>query len=142
VQVLLHWLKYGMDPQAALDMPRLCLEVDESCQVTGMQQPVARGREGVLVHLEDEIDETAAAVLRAWGHRVKHPMSGRDRLMLFGRGQMIVVRWADEAPSLQEESVSPAKRARGGDSKEQRSQPRWTLWAGSDGRGDGCAMGW
>jgi gamma-glutamyltranspeptidase/glutathione hydrolase len=79
----------------------------------------------VEVYLEDGISAAAADELRAKGHTVfaahTHPaeVAGAARRR-FGKGQIIQARW-QEAKS-------------GG--------PRAVLWAGSDPRGDGCAMGW
>ena len=139
--MLSSWLKYGLDPQAALDVPRLCLEPAAGAQPTGMQQPAARRRSGIVVHLEEGMEEGAAGKLEGWGHQIKQPIKGRERLMIFGRGQMIVVR-------REEEEAAGARAGKGGGSKKKRvrggeeQEGRRVLWCGSDGRGDGCAMGW
>jgi gamma-glutamyltranspeptidase/glutathione hydrolase len=72
VQVLLGLLD-GLDPQAALDRPRICLEEG---------QPVGK----VLV--EEGIPEHAVAGLRSRGHRVQL-VRGHERAV-FGRGQIIL----------------------------------------------------
>lgn len=66
------------------------------------------------VALEEGIADSTMAELKALGHNVAGPVKGHDR-SLFGRGQII----------------SP--RPVGG---------RNVLWAGSDGRGDGHALGY
>ena len=100
---------------------------------TGIQQPAARESAGVVVHVEEGVSEEDAGRLREWGHQLKHPLRGVDRLPIFGRGQMIVVVRGDEGEG-EGEGEPAAKRARAAE--------RRTRWAGSDGRGDGCAMGW
>ena len=153
VQVLSHLLTRGLDPQAALDQPRLCLEPNaegELTQPAAMQLPAARKLRGVSVHVEEGVAEAELDKLRAWGHEVVSGVSGEDRKMM-GRGQMIVVVReeareggggtsgdgdAGGAEGSSSRGSSPRrKRARGGGE-------RRILWAGSDGRGDGCAMGW
>ena len=57
----------------------------------------------------------------------------------FGRGQMILVRYADDNEAAEDQGAPAAKRARAAAAP---PPPPRTLWAGSDGRGDGCAMGW
>ena len=96
VQVLTSWLKYGLDPQAALDMPRLCLEPSDTRQPTCMQQPAARKRAGVEVFLEEGVGDDVPGKLKKWGHKVVHPLCGKARLPIFGRGQMIVITRPDE----------------------------------------------
>jgi len=73
VQVLLGLLEDGLDPQAALDRPRICLEGGE-----------AAGR----VALEEGISEAVTGELRQLGHEVRK-VSGHER-SLFGRGQIIL----------------------------------------------------
>jgi gamma-glutamyltranspeptidase/glutathione hydrolase len=73
VQVLLGLLEDRLDPQAALDRPRVCL---------------LDGSPGSEVGLEHGIAEETAAALRAKGHRVSF-LSGHDRAV-FGRGQVIL----------------------------------------------------
>lgn len=69
VQVLSALLDDGLNPQAALDMPRFCLEEDGT------------------VALEDGISPEVAAQLAQMGHRVR-VVRGWERA-LFGRGQVI-----------------------------------------------------
>ena len=74
VQVFLA-LAQGLDPQAALDLPRL----------------LHRGRDsGGLVALEEGLPDALVSDLAARGHTVK-TLSGWERA-LFGRGQVI---WRD-----------------------------------------------
>ncbi|RKO90524.1 gamma-glutamyltranspeptidase [Blyttiomyces helicus] len=73
VQVLLNILR-GMDPQAALDAPRICIGADDD-----------KGK----IFIEHGIDEQVVDSLRAMGHRVVISY-GHDRAV-FGRGQVIGV---------------------------------------------------
>ena len=135
VQVLSHVLTRGLDPQSALDQPRLCLEPadqdGDAERPAAMQLPAARGRTGLKLCVEEGVTEAELEKLRGYGHTVVGPISGCAR-SLFGRGQMIVI------VREQERTEKVAASSRGGDGKEARR----ILWAGSDGRGDGCAMGW
>jgi gamma-glutamyltranspeptidase/glutathione hydrolase len=72
VQVFLS-LMDGADPQAALDMPRFCIGVEEKA-----------GR----VALEKGIDIDTMSRLAEMGHPI-YPVSGYSR-SLFGRGQIIL----------------------------------------------------
>lgn len=74
VQVVQALVDDGLDPQAALDRPRLCLQ---------------GGEPAGAVALEEGIDPAAAAALSALGHRVEHPVAGFARAQ-FGRGQVIL----------------------------------------------------
>ncbi len=73
VQVLLGLLEDGLDPQAALDRPRFCIQPDD---------PAGQ------VSLEEGISAEVLAGLRAMGHIIEGPVSGMGR-SLFGRGQAI-----------------------------------------------------
>lgn len=73
VQVLVGLVDDGLDPQAALDRPRFCLE---------------DGTSGGRVALEEGIPLATMARLAAMGHPVR-PVVGYGRA-LFGRGQIIV----------------------------------------------------
>ncbi len=73
VQVLSGLLDHGLDPQAALDLPRFCIDVEES---------------GGRVAIEEGIPASVVSELEAMGHPV-HTLSGFDR-SLFGRGQVIL----------------------------------------------------
>jgi gamma-glutamyltranspeptidase/glutathione hydrolase len=73
VQVLSALVDHGLDPQAALDLPRFCIDVEES---------------GGRVALEEGMPSQAADELKNMGHPV-YPVSGYER-SLFGRGQVIL----------------------------------------------------
>jgi gamma-glutamyltranspeptidase/glutathione hydrolase len=73
VQVLSALVDDGLDPQAALDLPRFCIEVEES---------------GGRVALEEGIPSNVIYALEKMGHPV-YSVSGFDR-SLFGRGQVIL----------------------------------------------------
>ncbi|XP_023700093.2 LOW QUALITY PROTEIN: glutathione hydrolase-like YwrD proenzyme [Paramormyrops kingsleyae] len=110
VQVLLNMLDFGMNPQEALDAPRIFVKFDKSAQ--GWQLLVEAG-----------IDEEVAADLQALGHRIFWPVLGHERVQ-FGRGQAIAVgTWWEPASG----PLNTASRV---------------LWAGSDPRADGCAVGY
>ena len=72
VQVLLGLLS-GLDPQAALDRPRICLD---------------EGEPGGTVLVEEGIPDRTMAGLKARGHRVQR-VTGHERAV-FGRGQVIL----------------------------------------------------
>lgn len=74
--------------------------------------------------LEDGIAACVAEDLMERGHDVQWPVTGHDRAQ-FGRGQVI-------ASGSWWESLSSCD-----SSKQER-----VLWAGSDARGDGCALGY
>jgi gamma-glutamyltranspeptidase/glutathione hydrolase len=73
VQVLSALVDDGLDPQAALDLPRFCIDVEGS---------------GGRVALEEGIPQETISGLEKMGHPV-YPVSGYDR-SLFGRGQVIL----------------------------------------------------
>jgi gamma-glutamyltranspeptidase/glutathione hydrolase len=64
---------HGLDPQSALDLPRFCIDVEES---------------GGRVALEEGIPTGIVSDLEKMGHPV-YPVSGYER-SLFGRGQVIL----------------------------------------------------
>ncbi|KAJ2865555.1 hypothetical protein GGH94_002152 [Coemansia aciculifera] len=70
VQVMLNMVCFGMNPQAALDAPRICLQV-----------------EGGRVAIEDGVSPMAICQLQALGHSV-YTETGLQR-SVFGRGQVI-----------------------------------------------------
>ncbi|XP_069474466.1 glutathione hydrolase-like YwrD proenzyme [Ambystoma mexicanum] len=74
--------------------------------------------------LEDGIAEDVTEELRARGHTVQWPVTGQER-KLFGRGQIITMGdwWSSRNTSLSDYNGI-------------------VRWAGSDPRGDGCAMGY
>ncbi|HET9590945.1 MAG TPA: gamma-glutamyltransferase [Anaerolineales bacterium] len=73
VQVLSALVDDGLDPQAALDLPRFCIDVEGS---------------GGRVALEEGIPGNVTAELKQIGHPV-YTVSGVNR-SLFGRGQVIL----------------------------------------------------
>jgi gamma-glutamyltranspeptidase/glutathione hydrolase len=73
VQVLSALVDHGLDPQAALDLPRFCLDVEGS---------------GGRVALEEGIPANVVSDLEAMGHPV-YTVRGLER-SLFGRGQVIL----------------------------------------------------
>ncbi len=73
VQVLSALLDHGLDPQSALDLPRFCIDVEES---------------GGRVALEEGIPANVVSDLENMGHPL-YSVSGFDR-SLFGRGQVIL----------------------------------------------------
>jgi gamma-glutamyltranspeptidase/glutathione hydrolase len=73
VQVLSALVDHGLDPQSALDLPRFCIDVEES---------------GGRVALEEGIPAAVMKELQAMGHPV-YPVSGFSR-SAFGRGQVIL----------------------------------------------------
>ncbi|KAF2795553.1 lincomycin-condensing protein [Melanomma pulvis-pyrius CBS 109.77] len=84
VQVLTNMLKFKLDPQDALNAPRICISV----ALPGKQ--LETGHEAArTVFLEDGIAESVAQELREMGHQVKM-VTGFARSM-FGRGQVISV---------------------------------------------------
>ncbi|XP_060890438.1 glutathione hydrolase-like YwrD proenzyme isoform X1 [Labrus mixtus] len=77
VQVLLNMLEFGMNPQQALDAPRVFVQYEHKT-------------EEWLVNLEEGVDQEVAEELRRRGHRVNWPITGHKRSQ-FGRGQIITV---------------------------------------------------
>uniref|UniRef100_A0A3Q0SDK2 Gamma-glutamyltransferase 7 n=1 Tax=Amphilophus citrinellus TaxID=61819 RepID=A0A3Q0SDK2_AMPCI len=77
VQVLLNMMEFGMNPQQALDAPRVYAEYDHK---TGQW----------MVNLEEGIDQKIAEELKRRGHSVNWPVTGHKRSQ-FGRGQIITV---------------------------------------------------
>ncbi|MEO5886775.1 MAG: gamma-glutamyltransferase [Anaerolineales bacterium] len=73
VQVLSALVDDGLDPQAALDQPRFCIDVDEA---------------GSRVALEEGIPPETISGLQKMGHPI-YSVSGYERA-LFGRGQVIL----------------------------------------------------
>ena len=71
-------IDHGMDPQSALDAPRVCVGVANTDT-----------RESV--YLEEGIPQETVEDLRAIGHSVTAPVRGTRRA-LFGRGQIVCSR--------------------------------------------------
>lgn len=72
---------------------------------------IVDGTQGGVVFLEEGVDEKVVQELKAKGHTMKPYAGGHDR-SVFGRAQII-----------------------------KRDRKTGVLWAGSDGRADGCAIG-
>uniref|UniRef100_A0A3B3X3M7 Gamma-glutamyltransferase YwrD n=1 Tax=Poecilia mexicana TaxID=48701 RepID=A0A3B3X3M7_9TELE len=98
IQVLLNMVEFGMNPQQALDAPRVFVEYDDK---TGQW----------LVNLEEGIDQEVAEELKRRGHKVNWPVTGHQRAQ-FGRGQIISVGdwWSHSIP----QSGSPPRVLWGG----------------------------
>ncbi|XP_072294142.1 glutathione hydrolase-like YwrD proenzyme [Eucyclogobius newberryi] len=77
VQVLLNMLQFGMNPQQALDAPRVYVHFDQKS-------------EQWVVNVEEGVDQTVAEELKRKGHNVNFPVTGHKRSQ-FGRGQIITV---------------------------------------------------
>ena len=73
MQVLSALVDDGLDPQAALDLPRFCIDVEEA---------------GGEVAIEDGMPQSTIAGLKNLGHPL-HSVAGYERA-LFGRGQVIL----------------------------------------------------
>jgi gamma-glutamyltranspeptidase / glutathione hydrolase len=84
VQVLMNMLRFGMNPQAALDAPRICIGVNLPGKPTGPSKSVDR-----TVYIEEGIGENVVCELEELGHEVEI-IRGMGR-SLFGRGQIIRV---------------------------------------------------
>ena len=78
VQVLLNMEVFGMNPQQALDAPRICV---------GAGMPEEGNKNESVVYVEEGIEEDTVKGLRKLGHHVEvlHGMSRGQ----FGRGQII-----------------------------------------------------
>jgi len=97
VQLTVHMVKHGLDPQAAIDMPRFC---------------IADGTQAGKVLMEKEVPKSVLRKLKAMGHTVQGNIEGPTRA-IFGKAQII-----------------------------KKDPTNGVLWAGSEGRADGCAMGY
>ena len=122
VQVLSNLLDRGMDPQAALDAPRFCIAPASGDLQDKRPDMLQADRGSIVVHFEEGFPRDAVDFVELAGYRVVRNVSGHARKM-FGRGQCVVSR---------PESSN----------KRKRDDQRSVLWAGSDGRGDGCAAGY
>jgi len=82
LQVFSAMADFGLSPQAALDLPRFCLQgVDSTVAGAGTLR-------GAAVLLEEGVPAGTAEALRAKGQNVVEGVSGWDRTV-FGRGQVI-----------------------------------------------------
>lgn len=84
VQVLLNMMQCRMNPQLALDAPRICIGVSLPGKATDPTKKV-----DYTVYLEEGISEDVAEELGKMGHEIKF-IRGTER-SLFGRGQVIRV---------------------------------------------------
>ncbi|XP_040897189.1 glutathione hydrolase-like YwrD proenzyme [Toxotes jaculatrix] len=110
IQVLLNMLEFGMNPQEALDAPRVYVQYDQKTDEW-------------VVNLEEGVDQEVAEELKRRGHKVNWPVTGHKRSQ-FGRGQIITVGdWWNPSANQAVHSTR-------------------VLWAGSDPRADGCALGY
>ncbi|XP_048759135.2 glutathione hydrolase-like YwrD proenzyme isoform X2 [Ostrea edulis] len=109
VQTLMNMVEFGMDPQRALDAPRVC--------VGGPY-----GFDSSIMTVEEGISLDIVKNLKSLGHTVEGPLTGENR-SYFGRGQ-IITRGPVFRGKLAGKEVTP------------------TLWAGSDPRADGVAIGY
>ncbi|ROV98327.1 hypothetical protein VMCG_07183 [Cytospora schulzeri] len=85
-QVLLNLVRFGMNPQTALDAPRICIGVSLPGKSTDPSK-----RDDNTVYLEEGIGEDVAQELERMGHEVKY-VTGMGRSQ-FGRGQVIRVHY-------------------------------------------------
>lgn len=107
VQLLMNMEVFGMNPQQALDAPRICIGA-------GMPDSGAKSEvQSMTVYVEEGVEDTVVAGLKKLGHDIE-VLYGHDRRMM-GRGQ-IIRRHVDEWTGIEVYS------------------------AGSDPRGDGCAI--
>jgi len=96
MQLTVGMVSGGLDPQAAIDMPRFC---------------ISDGTHNGAVYIEEGVDGDTISELRSKKHNMQCDVSGYDRTV-FGKAQII-----------------------------KRDRETGVLWAGSDGRADGCACG-
>jgi len=96
VQLTVGMIDAGLDPQAAIDMPRFC---------------ISDGTQGGQVLMEKEVSPAVVRELVRRGHVIQNNVDSHARA-IFGKAQII------------------------------RKDPNTGVyWAGSEGRADGCAMG-
>ena len=123
VQVLSNLLDRGMDPQAALDAPRFCIAPASGDLQDKRPDMLQADRGSIVVYFEEGFPRDAVDFVEMAGYRVVRNVAGHARKM-FGRGQCVVARPDDSS------------------NKRKRDDQLCVLWAGSDGRGDGCAAGY
>lgn len=102
-----------MQPQGHLQLTlqMLLLGLDPQTAIDRPRFCIADGTCGGVVSIEEGVEEDVVAELRRRGHEIEGPVVGHNR-SVFGRAQII-----------------------------KRDRKTGVLWAGSDGRADGCAMG-
>ena len=115
VQVILNMKHYLSNPQHALDLPRICVAPPKKNPNLPANAYSFTDVKDSVVYLEDGIEQDVVAKLESMGHAC-HLVHNHARA-LFGRGQIIR-------------------------SKKDKRTGRQVLSAGSDPRGDGCAIGW
>ena len=126
VQVLCNLLNRGLDPQASLDAPRFCIAPSSGDLQDRNPALLAADRGSIVVHFEEGFPREIVDYVELAGYQGyfgARGIAGHARKM-FGRGQCVVAR----------PDGSSKKRTRDGHG--------CVLWAGSDGRGDGCAAGY
>jgi gamma-glutamyltranspeptidase / glutathione hydrolase len=103
----------NMQPQGHLQLTldMITAGLDPQSAIDAPRFCIADGTQNGVVLLEDGVPSLVVEELRQMGHQVKAPVSGHDR-SVFGRAQIIK---SDRVTGV--------------------------LWAASDGRADGCAMG-
>ena len=103
-----------MQPQGHMQLTinLLALGMDAQAAIDEPRFCIADGTQGGVVSLEQGLEETTVEDLKTMGHDVCANVNGYGR-SVFGRAQIIV-----------------------------RNRKTGVLWAGSDGRADGCAMGY
>ncbi|XP_013777162.1 uncharacterized protein LOC106461847 [Limulus polyphemus] len=111
VQVLLNMLEFGMDPQKALDQARICIQPEGTSQKSTMDYVLA----------EDGIPASTIQELKDMGHIISGPILGRQRRD-FGVGHII----------SRGQWWNPIKEG---------CRVKNVLWAGTDPRCDGIAIG-
>ena len=114
--MLCNLLNRGLDLQASLDAPRFCIAPSSGDLQDRNPALLAADRGSIVVHFEEGFPRDAVDFVEMAGYRVVRNVSGHARRM-FGRGQCVV------------ETAGQCRSCR-------------VLWAGSDGRGDGCAAGY
>lgn len=97
MQLTVGMVSAGLNPQAAIDMPRFS---------------ISDGTYNGVVLIEEGVDDDVIAELKKRNHKLKPNQTGFDRT-IFGKAQII-----------------------------KRDRDTGVLWAGSDGRADGCAYGY
>ena len=102
-----------MQPQGHLQLTvdMLAGKLDPQAAIDMPRFCIPDGTQDGVVYLEEGVDETVVKELQLRGHKLKAGVKGHER-SIFGRAQII-----------------------------KRDRQTGVLWAGSDGRADGCAMG-
>ena len=112
LQVLLNMLEFGMNPQRALDAPRIRIQVAQNGCIDSTR-------------VEEGVSQEVIKDLQAMGHYVYGPVTGHNRWKYqFGRGHVVTKgNWWENW-----------------DGESNQGWKKGVLWAGSDPRGDGIAM--